>query len=513
MPYTVGLSSGIWGAKRGVELLGIPRKIEWAATGGVTFVEVALESITEFEEPEIVEKVNRAKKLGLTFGIHGEAYAMGGHDNMPLASALEADYARAHDRLMLHIGGAQKIGAVYITIHSSESHPFILLGRELQPSRLVDFWGRKLDVFFKENPKILEWLIEQKFIKEMRHVYYAMEHEFEVRAKMAEAQKGAEIDIEKIRKEAYMEGLKKYVISNELDYGIERIAYYAVAKYMQLNNDPIWMDIVGRKLTDDELFNEHKSNIWVPAVAAKYIWGHFRQDLCPSPRTEAPFKEENVKVLLERYKIYFCFETPMGSPGYEIYMRLAKLSHMYAMIKAIGSPWLGLTMDMEHMLGCAIKPEKDIEMLPWNGGAAVKIVHVTVPSPLNPSHLPLPLASDAQLYIYSRLWQLRQKGFKNGWLIFERGGEEGVVKESVLAMRQIAAFLEKDVPPDKLPEEFFGLKPMGPEVKMQEVKIREHALDPLKGVLAIPEEEYTFLSKAALEKGKKYEEWAKERYR
>lgn len=516
MPYTVGLSSGIWGAKRGVELLGIPRKIEWAATGGVTFVEVALETITEFEEPDIVDKVERAKKLGLTFGIHGEAYAMGGSDHMPLTSALEADYIRAHDRLIRHILGAKKVGSLYVSIHASDAHPFILLGRELQPARLVDFWGRSLDIFFNEEGKeVLKWLGEQKFVKSMRHILIYIEHEFNVLVKAA-AGKGqkelSEEDREKFEKQAFSEGLKKYVVSNELDYGPEKIAYYAIAKYMQNTNDPIWMDIVGGKLKDNDLFDDTKSYKWVPAVAAKYIWGHFRQDLNPTRRTLTEFKEEDPKALIERYNIYFCFETSMGAPGYEAYMRLAKLSHLYGMNRAIGSPMMGLTMDMEHMLGCGINPEKDIEALPYKGGEMLRVVHITVPHPLNPSHLPVPLASEAQLYIYKVLWQARQKGFKNGWILFERGGEEAVVKETVLVMRQIAAFLEKEVPPEKLPEEFFGLRPMGPEVKLQEVKIREHALDPLKGLLAIPEEEYSFLSKAAMEKGKRPEEWAKERY-
>ncbi len=518
MPYTIGLSSGIWGAKRGVELLGIPRKIEWAATGGVTFVEVAMETITEFDEPDIIEKVNRAKKLGLTFGLHGEAYAMGGQDVMPLTSAIETDYMRSHDRLIRHIIGAKKIGALYISIHASDAHPFILLARELEPARLVDFWGRRLDVFFKEHPKILQWLAETQFIKEMYHAWNKMQNkwanEYERIKERAEKEPESvkDVDMEKLRKEKLCEGLSDYVVCNELEYGAERVAYYAIAKYMMDTRDPIWMDIVGRKLSDDELFNVAKSNEWVPAVAAKYMWGHFRQDLCPSKRSLTDFKEEDAKVLIERYKIFFSFETTMGMHGYESYMRLVHLTHFYAMIKAIGSPMLGMTMDMEHMLGCGIDPSDDIKNLPPKAGESLRIVHVTIPSPLNPSHLPVPLASEAQLYIYRMLLEMRKKGFKDGWILFERGGEEAMVKESVMSMRKIVEYLNKEIPFEQLPEDFFGLKPMGAEVRMQEVKIKEHALDPLKGVLAIPEEDYSLLSKASIEKGKRPEEWAKERY-
>jgi len=38
-------------------------------------------------------------------------------------------------------------------------------------------------------------------------------------------------------------------------------------------------------------------------------------------------------------------------------------------------------------------------------------------------------------------------------------------------------------------------------------------MNPLKGLLKIPEEEYTALGRAATEEGKRPEEWRKEEYR
>jgi len=38
-------------------------------------------------------------------------------------------------------------------------------------------------------------------------------------------------------------------------------------------------------------------------------------------------------------------------------------------------------------------------------------------------------------------------------------------------------------------------------------------MDPLKGMLKIPEEQWTFLGTAAKEEGKRPEEWKKEEYR
>jgi hypothetical protein len=77
----------------------------------------------------------------------------------------------------------------------------------------------------------------------------------------------------------------------------------------------------------------------------------------------------------------------------------------------------------------------------------------------------------------------------------------------------IKQFLEKDVPPEKLPLEFYGLEPgQWASTERQKAQILEHAYDPLKGMLQVPEEEHGFLSKAAVEKGKT-EEWRKEKYR
>ena len=62
--YTIGISSGIWGVKKEQGLLGIPKKIEHVATtAGTTFTEVALDSMTEFAEPDLKKKVEKAVDL------------------------------------------------------------------------------------------------------------------------------------------------------------------------------------------------------------------------------------------------------------------------------------------------------------------------------------------------------------------------------------------------------------------------------------------------------------------
>jgi len=516
--YTIGVASGFWKIEKPAELLGIPRKIEWTLTKGVNHAQVDLETVTEFKEPNLKEKIEKYKKFGVTFGIHGECVAIG-MNTLPLASALEPDYMRSHDRLITHITEAGKIGAKYVTIHSSESLPFILLGRELQPTTLVDVWGRSFRKFLEERKGLQDWAIERGFITEiilhgrtdatLEDIIKAQIRDEEERLKR-ENKKITEADKERIRKklrEELKRMLLSFVSTTGLAHGPERIAYYITAKWMQSNRDPLWKEIVGKRIKDDD-FNKLKNiEKWVPAVAAKYTWGHFSPNKCP---TKSDYKDP--KPLLKKYKTYFCFETPMSSPGYEAYMRLSRLPHLYQLVRSVGSEYVGFTMDMEHMLGCNIDPKKDIAELPGNAGKFLKVVHITIPTPLNPSHQTVKVGSEAQYYIYERLYELRKKGFEKGWLIFERTGGADPIQQSVLAMRIIKTFLERDIPPKKLPLEFFGMKPAGPEVKRQEITIREHAFDPIKGMLLVPEEEYTFLSKAAIEKGKA-EAWKKEKYR
>ncbi len=81
-------------------------------------------------------------------------------------------------------------------------------------------------------------------------------------------------------------------------------------------------------------------------------------------------------------------------------------------------------------------------------------------------------------------------------------------------LRLIVRFLKKGTHPDKLPPEFYGIYPRGLLAEERQwVTIFHHAMDPLKGTLKIPEEEYTAMSKAAIEEGKKPEEFKKEEFR
>ena len=102
-------------------------------------------------------------------------------------------------------------------------------------------------------------------------------------------------------------------------------------------------------------------------------------------------------------------------------------------------------------------------------------------------------------------------------MLFERGGGQNpqqYIRSSFIALRHIVEQLEKDVAPESLPLEFFGISPRSIHgIERQMKAVREHAMDPLKGMLHFPEEQFTFLSSEAIKKGKRPEEWAKEEYR
>ena len=154
--------------------------------------------------------------------------------------------------------------------------------------------------------------------------------------------------------------------------------------------------------------------------------------------------------------------------------------------------------------------------MPQDAGKLIRVVHTGYPSPLGPAHIPIPLGSDQQVYLYKTYWKLRQKGMgkeNEVFVIFERSGGPDPIQQSVIAMRLIKQFLERDVAPEKLPLEFYGLEAgQWASSERQRAQILEHAYDPLKGMLQVPEEEHGILGKAAIEKGKA-EEWRKEKYR
>lgn len=532
--YTIGVSSGMFGIAKPEEKISyidLSQKSFYSALKGVNFTQIDLETATELDSPDIDNRLERIRNLGISYGFHGETPAMGEGAQIALTSAIENQYEIGHTRFVKNLEGTGRLKAVYYLQHSCEGSPaetpYIRLGESMQPTSVVDIWGRRLDIFLskKENEHVLNWAIRDKEILELigRYTYElsyescVSEYQRERRSKVEERWNGIRYfqrrelteeekrerdkQIEEAKKQGEKEAiehLKEMILDfskrSDMRFGAEKIPYLIIGKWMADKKDPIWIGIVRDK--NFEKVRDGPSD-WVPAVAAKYIWGH----LNPLPGMENRFKDP--KKILEKYNFDLVIETPMVSKGMEKEYRITRPKHFVILCKNLGTKHCGAVIDFEHCLGAGINPDKEIEEFCSDGGKYVKALHVGWPTPLQPAHVPIPLGSEQQEWLYRWMLALRKKGFnerENRYIIFERGGGIGgdPVEQSTLALKKIVEFLRQEIPVNNLPKEFFGMEDK--KIKMQESEIREHAFDPVKGLLAVPEEKHGFLSKAAVEK-------------
>ena len=297
-------------------------------------------------------------------------------------------------------------------------------------------------------------------------------------------------------------------------------AYHIVGYHMHKTRDPIWMSIVGDMGPDEAYTAKHPE--FNAAVACYYIKEHLTlKDNEHNKDDKNGLDGSSVLDFINKNNIILSFETPhSGSPGSELEGRFRLFQPDYAekMLDQIGSSNVGFTADFEHMLSQGLHIDKDvIDKVSSGFGKHIKVVHLGTPVPYGgTAHVPIGLGSMAQEAIYKWLFEFRKRGFKNGYILYERGGGDSpqkVVEQSIHAIRFIVEYLEKNVKPDDLPEAFYGISEQNAaRFAIQMNAIREHAWDPLKGLITIPEEEHTFLSKAAIEKGKA-EEWKKAKFR
>lgn len=579
-----------------IQYAGLYKKAQYCLTKGVEFVQIDLESVSEFKDPDLKENMEKIKRMGITFGIHSETRAFG-VEIAELDSAIETDYKFGQDRLREVLEKAGDIGSKYVLIHASESEPFLLLERHMQPTLLVDFFGNPLRNFLKENPKLLEWLIggtvdevsekiynkwiakepkDRKKITEndikdafkspdfiWRELFNGVNLADYMRRVIVDNLAHREINTGKIYEEmtpeeqSTMNNIIKGVIrtdvnealtrfldfiqSRSLHYGPERIAYYIVAKYMEMNKDKekLWSNIVNSNIDyfakvenksrdewlksknikdltiEDDDFRLH-SYIWVSAVSAKYIWGHLNQE---KNQGFNKGKYPDFKPILKKYNMPLVLETPMAHRGIEEWLRMPNPIQFYYLAKEVGIEYIQIAIDLEHMLSVRLDPEKVFDVMPEDAGRFVTVVHAGYPATLSPAHIPIPLGSEQQMYLYKMYYKLWKKGMgktSECFLVFERGGGQDPIQQSVIALRKIRDYLLKDTRPEDLINhpDFFGIG-VGEiaSVERQMNAIQEHAWDPLRGLIVIPEETYTSLGKAAVEKGKRPEDWKKEEYR
>lgn len=334
----------------------------------------------------------------------------------------------------------------------------------------------------------------------------------------------------------------------------EEAVYLVIGKYLEITNDELWKLFFGSKRFEDleaaiekasdgriKLIDTERAQInlvdrdLIACVSAKYVLEHFKQPpladyirelekrLNSQNRELDSFYKLSAFEKLNKLKVTIVFENPelsqLALPGRQ---RIVRANHIYNLVKAMRSysKYFSILVDFEHYIHNAIDPIEELKHVPEDFGEFVKAVHVFHPVGLH-IHLPIDVGSEEQRIIYSYLFLLRKTGFgkkEEAVLIFERGSGQNpgeFIRTSVHALRLITDQLDKDVAPDKLPLEFFGVSPEGfysPE--RQRAIIRDHAIDPLKGLISIPEEEFTFLGKAATEKpGTTPEKWKKEELR
>ncbi|MBI2085102.1 MAG: hypothetical protein HYT71_01150 [Candidatus Aenigmarchaeota archaeon] len=291
-------------------------------------------------------------------------------------------------------------------------------------------------------------------------------------------------------------------------------------------------------ITVDNLLRSHDRRVQAlvsTVVAMEYIDGHFSRIMQYRDPDKGMFTEEKdkngkiitVKEYIKNHNFVVTFETPQIEQKQEGLLRIVRSEHIYYLVKKIRQfngdqnflkDYVFISLDFEHMLTHNLNIDLELDELPSDGGAFCKVIHVGQPKPIHPAHAPIYVGSEAQELIYRYLFKLRKKGFKDGWIVFERGGGQSPLewmRSSVYAMRLIVEYLEKEWDPDKLPVEFYGVSPESEFSEQRQMDvIHNHFFAPLAGTLAIPEEEHTFLGRLATERaGLTPEKWKKEELR
>lgn len=493
--YIVGISSGM-----PKDIPTPAGRLGFAVTKGVELIELALEHPVAMSKREI-DEVNRIKKkMGIKLSLHAgfDAY---------LTSPYDIDYINAEDQLKLYIEATAKTKAIYIDFHVCVLARPRMYSIPRRYDMLLDENGdnivKKVDK--KKTPKLWEWFIKDGVKGGGRggSIHYFFPGD--INHKMQDIEKKVnrkEVTLEEGQKEydkLYEKGVEKamkHFKENKHnqpwgDSGVENFAFELIGRWMWETRDPLWKAYCG-----NNKWEETKEENAVAAVSARYVVGHLKKHL-------KEMEEKNVIIALE---------SPDARGGqYAGYYRLQTITEIYHIVKHINSPQIRILVDFEHMATQGIDPMKDVEKAPKDVGRYIKTLHVgTIPMPAH-AHAPSPRGD---VYIYTLLWKLRQKGLRHAIFIFERGGfEPGKLYEQiVITLKDAAKYLTQDVHPDKLPDEYFGLTPA--EMEHEKRIVDSHTFDPLQGMLELPELSDTWLGGEAIRKKQiRPEKWKKEEHR
>ena len=296
-------------------------------------------------------------------------------------------------------------------------------------------------------------------------------------------------------------------------------------RYKYKTGDPEWLEEAWKK-AETENDREYKE-FFFAAVGAKYLEGHLKKafewlynEFIPKelPRMVKDPKEREELAKIAKDIIIGLENPDARETAHGGLYFLFRYKQIYAAVKTIRETLktdkVMMVVDHEHTathgVDSLLESRSDILPKPDFGKLTIAC-HANHPNPLQP-HAPLELGD---VVLYELLYNLKVTGFgadQTGYLVFERGGGQDPFVHSIDTLRLMTQFLETKppTPVNKLPLEFFGMKGLtGGDVQRQMQIVQDHAWEPMKDLLEIPEEEWTMLSQTAIKKGKKPEIWKK----
>ena len=328
--------------------------------------------------------------------------------------------------------------------------------------------------------------------------------------------------------------------------------YHLMAHYMYFNQDPLWVamadeykDVLKRYeyKTDDPQWLENAwrkaetendreyKEFFYAAVAGKFLEGHLKKAFAwlygDFIKKEIPSltkdKKEQEELAHYAKNLIIAFENPEArEPGHAGLFFLFRPKQIYAVVKTLQKTLktdkVMMILDHEHTatqgMDAVLEMRSDIKTKP-DFGKYIIACHANHPNPLH-IHFTIELGD---VVLYELLYHMVATGFGKdnvGYIIFERGGGQDPYVHSIDALKIMKQFLDTSppTPVDKLPLEFFGMKGLtAGDVQRQMQIVKDHAWEPLKDLLEIPEEEWTFLSQSAVKKGKRPEVWKRGEFR
>lgn len=533
--YEIGVTTGAAG--------GTPRlptweyKLAFGMKKGISVLEWFSDVPHEITESQGKELERMAKGLGMKLLLHGSL-------TIPLEIGERGYYTESHDVMRRSIEVANYMKAIYVLFHASlyQWIEYVTRAEVLFRVEMADHRGRHIEKLLKENKELADWFIERygerlvDAILKPRRSRELVDFHYRLREKRLK-KKISDTEYERRYKSKLKELLEKDIGDWERkEVGNWRIAAEILFHYMIFTRDDLlinMLEVYEEKLKKEDIYftptkiigleieeiikwfkNFIRKRIgkefFYGVVAAKYVQGHIEKAAEPL---------EPLIKLLEKYDLILTLEVPDArTPRYAGMYNLWRPKQIYALVKTMDDPHVRMTVDFEHIATQAAEPEKEIEdfikTCP-DAGKYIISVHCTTPTPTH-GHYPIRIGDE---YLYRLLWMLRKTDFKKGFLIFERGSppprKKEPVQRSVTALRLMVEQLEKDTPPDKLPLRFYGMEEFKTSLakERQRVLVRQHALDPLEGMMFVPEERFTFLGRRAIRRGKRPEEWEREKYR